>query len=84
MEVFRVPQVIYLACVDGDPDARREWFFYHHELLINNAEKGTELMGDKSPKDTRKKTVQKQAKTDAATQKKLDAEAAKQNVNVKK
>jgi hypothetical protein len=41
-------------------------------------------MGDKSPKDARKKTVQKQAKTDAMTQKKQDAEAAKQNLNVKK
>lgn len=35
-------------------------------------------MGDKSPKDARKKTVQKQVKADAAAQKKRDAETAKQ------
>lgn len=35
-------------------------------------------MGDKSPKDARKKNVQKQMKIDAAAQKKRDAEVAKQ------
>jgi hypothetical protein len=35
-------------------------------------------MGDKSPKDARKKTTQKQVKADTVAQKKRDAEAAKQ------
>ena len=38
-------------------------------------------MGDKSPKSTHKQAVQKQTKTDAAKQKKKDADAAKQTAN---
>lgn len=37
-------------------------------------------MGDKSPKATQKKATQKQSKVNAATQKKKDAEEAKQVV----
>ena len=41
-------------------------------------------MGDKSPKATNKKAVQKQANTNSNTQKKNNAAAAKQAVKAKK
>jgi len=42
------------------------------------------IMGDKSPKATNKQAAQKQAKTNANTQKKSNAAAAKQAVKTKK
>jgi lysophospholipid acyltransferase (LPLAT)-like uncharacterized protein len=48
-----------------------------------NTERGTRIMGDKSPKSTRKQAQQKQVKTDAAQQKKDDAQAARQVVTTK-
>lgn len=41
-------------------------------------------MGDKSPKSTQKRASQKQTKTNAANQKKRDAEAARHSVPPKK
>jgi hypothetical protein len=32
VEVFRVPRDSCLVRIDGDPDHRREWFFYRDEV----------------------------------------------------
>ncbi len=45
---------------------------------------GEPIMGDKSPKSTKKQAAQKQAKAGAAQQKKKDAEASKQAAKAKK
>jgi hypothetical protein len=37
VEVFRVPQDSCLVRIDGDPNRRREWFFYLDEVMINEA-----------------------------------------------
>jgi hypothetical protein len=34
VEVFRVPRDSCLVRIDGDPNRRREWFFYQDEVLI--------------------------------------------------
>ncbi len=42
------------------------------------------IMGDKSPKAANKHAVQKQAKANATSQKKMTAETAKQGMKIKK
>ena len=37
VEVFRVPRDSCLVRIDGDPERRREWFFYQDEVVISNA-----------------------------------------------
>jgi hypothetical protein len=37
VEVFRVPPDSCLVRIDGDPERRHEWFFYHDEVVISNA-----------------------------------------------
>jgi hypothetical protein len=37
VEVFRVPRDSCLVRIDGDPDRRREWFFYRDEVVISDA-----------------------------------------------
>jgi hypothetical protein len=36
VEVFRVPRDSCLVRIDGDPNRRREWFFYRDEVAIND------------------------------------------------
>ena len=36
VEVFRVPQDSCLVRIDGDPNRRREWFFYRDEIAISD------------------------------------------------
>jgi hypothetical protein len=35
VEVFRVPHDSCLVRIDGDPNRRREWFFYRDEVVIS-------------------------------------------------
>ncbi len=37
VEVFRVPRDSCLVRIDGDPNRRREWFFYRDEVVISDA-----------------------------------------------
>jgi hypothetical protein len=37
VEVFRVPRDSCLVRIDGDPERRREWFFYRDEVVISTA-----------------------------------------------
>ena len=37
VEVFRVPQDSCLVRIDGDPNRRREWFFYRDEVVMSDA-----------------------------------------------
>ena len=36
VEVFRVPRGSCRVRIDGDPEQRREWFFYRNEVVIND------------------------------------------------
>ena len=36
IEVFRMPLDSCLVRLDGDPDRRREWFFYRDEITIDD------------------------------------------------
>ena len=33
VEMFRAPLGSCLVRIDGDPDLKREWFFYHDEVV---------------------------------------------------
>lgn len=35
-EVFRVPRDSCMVRIAGDPDRKREWFFYRDEVVIDN------------------------------------------------
>ena len=37
VEMFRVPRDSCLVRIDGDPDRRREWFFYRDEIASSEA-----------------------------------------------
>jgi hypothetical protein len=37
VEVFRMPQDSCMVRIDGDPDRRREWFFYRDEMMLSDA-----------------------------------------------
>ena len=37
VEVFRWPQDSCVVRIDGDPNRRREWFFYRDEVVISDA-----------------------------------------------
>ena len=37
VEVFRMPQDSCMVRIDGDPDRRREWFFYRDEMVLSEA-----------------------------------------------
>jgi hypothetical protein len=36
VEVFRLPLDSCLVRIDGDPNHRREWFFYRDEVVISS------------------------------------------------
>ena len=36
VEVFRMPQDSCMVRIDGDPDRRREWFFYRDEVILGD------------------------------------------------
>ena len=36
VEVFRVPRESCLVRMDGDPNRRREWFFYRDEMAFDD------------------------------------------------